>query len=378
MEVLTGFPNYPGGKLYPGYRVRLWQREMMDGIRVNRVALYPSHGRSGLKRMLNYLSFGISAALLGALLVDKPDVIYVYNLVNLGPAAYLLRFFYGCPVIYDIQDIWPDSVINSGMMNSPILLRLLATCCRFIYSKADHIVVLSSGFLEKLYELGIPPKKMRVVYNWSDEAALNNDMPALLEPIKGQFKIVFAGTMGKMQALDAVLDAAGLLIYDYPDIQFIFVGGGVDVWHLKQKAIEKGLLNVTFLSQRPMAEIGGILRQADVLLVHLKDDPLFTITVPSKTQAYMAVGKPILMGVRGDAADLVRDANAGICCSPENAISIADAVVRLYSMPPDRLKEMGENARKFYEKKLSQRAGVDAFERIFISRKDSCVRATHR
>jgi hypothetical protein len=127
VEVLTGFPNYPGGKLYPGYRVRLWQRESVDGIRVNRVALYPSHDRSGLKRMLNYLSFGLSAALIGPLLVQKPDVIYVYNLVTLGPAAYLLRFFYGCPVVYDVQDIWPDSVVDLHEM-PPV--RLL---CSFLH-----------------------------------------------------------------------------------------------------------------------------------------------------------------------------------------------------------------------------------------------------
>ena len=365
VEVLTGFPNYPGGKLYLGYSVRLWQRELTDGIRVNRVALYPSHDRSGLKRMANYLSFGACAALLGPLLVNKPDVIYVYNLVTLGPAAYLLRFFYGCPIVYDIQDIWPDSVVNSGMMHGSFILKMMERGCGFLYSLATRIVVLSTGFKKKLASQGIPSDRITVIYNWCDEDAIGNAPSKSLEDVNNRFKIVFAGTMGKVQALDAVLEAAELILNDYSGIQFIFVGGGVEVKHLKQKVSDKGLSNVTFLSQRPMAEIGSILQLADVLLVHLKDDPLFSITIPSKTQAYMAVGKPILIGVRGDAADLVREAKAGVCCQPENPRSIADAVIYLYEMPSDQLKTMGKNARDFYESRLSQRAGVDAFERVF-------------
>jgi glycosyltransferase involved in cell wall biosynthesis len=365
VEVLTGFPNYPGGKLYPGYRLGLWQRETIDGIRVNRVALYPSHDRSGIRRMVNYLSFGLSSALIGPLLIKKPDIIYVYNLVTLGPAAGLLRLLYGCPVVYDIQDIWPDSVINSGMMHSFFLLKILERCCRFIYKQASHCVVLSPGFKKKLADMGIPPENVSVIYNWCDETALAGDKSAPSEKITGSFKIVFAGAMGTVQALDAVLEAAELLRHPYPDIQFVFVGGGVEVGCLKQKAGNLGLSNVSFLPQRPMTEIGKILDQADVLLVHLKDDPLFSITIPSKTQAYMAFGKPILMGVRGDAADLVRRANAGICCIPEDPRSIADAAIALYAAPLEKRNAMGRCAKAFYADNLSQQAGVESFERLF-------------
>ena len=117
VEVLTGFPNYPGGKVYPGYRVRLWQSEIMEGIRVHRVALYPSHDKSALRRMGNYLSFALTSATIGPFLVRRPDVVYVYNLVTLGLTSRLLQLIYGCPVVYDIQDLWPDSVSGSGMLD---------------------------------------------------------------------------------------------------------------------------------------------------------------------------------------------------------------------------------------------------------------------
>ena len=172
VEVLTGFPNYPGGKLYPGYRVRPWRRETIDGIRVNRVALYPSHDRSGLGRILNYLSFGASAALIGPWLVRKPDVIYVYNLVTLVFASRLLRLFKGCKSILDVQDLWPESVAGSGMMKSRILLGVLDRWCRAAYRHADRLIVLSPGFKRHLVTRGVPEDKIDVIYNWCDETAL--------------------------------------------------------------------------------------------------------------------------------------------------------------------------------------------------------------
>jgi colanic acid biosynthesis glycosyl transferase WcaI len=365
VEVITGFPNYPGGAIYPGYRISFFLREIICGIPVHRVALYPSHDRSAFHRILNYLSFGLSAGIIGPFLVGRPDVIYVYNLVTLWPASIVFKRLFKCPTVYDITDLWPDSVVSSKMMSHPFLVNILAKYCLKVYRQASHLTTTTPGMRDELLKRGIPYDHMSVIYNWCDESSINNIPCNVTKEIPGKFKVVFAGTIGKVQALDAVLDAAVILLNDYPGIQFIFVGGGVEVRQLQQKAREKRLSNVTFLPQRPIDEIGYVLQQADVLLVHLKDDPLFSITIPSKTQAYMAVGKPVLMAVRGDAADLVREANAGVCCQPENPRSIADAVIHLHSLPQHHLIEMGKNSREFYENKLSLRAGVDAFERVF-------------
>ncbi len=183
----------------------------------------------------------------------------------------------------------------------------------------------------------------------------------------GRFNIVFAGTMGKAQALSAVLTAARLLSDKLPNVQFVFIGGGIEVEKLKQMKDEQGLQNVRLLPHRPMSEIGEILGLPDVLLVHLNDDPLFKITIPGKTQAYMAAGRPILIGVRGDAAALVEKAGAGIACTPEDPQNIALAVERLYNLPKEKLEQMGRNGKSFYQQELSLSVGVHRFDKIFES-----------
>jgi colanic acid biosynthesis glycosyl transferase WcaI len=220
VEVLTGFPNYPGGAVYPGYHVRLWQREYMGDIRVNRVALYPSHNNSGARRMLNYLSFALSCLLLGPWLVGKMDVVYVYNLVSLGPAAFFLRFLFGAKVLVDVQDLWPESVTNSGMLPANGIQRLLAAFCNVIYRRADWLTVLSPGFKEVLVSRGVPSERVDVIYNWCNEAAKPESFrdKALAEELglNGRFNILFAGTMGVMQGLDTALEAAQLCRQSVP------------------------------------------------------------------------------------------------------------------------------------------------------------------
>lgn len=371
VEVLTGFPNYPNGKVYPGYKIRLWQRQVMDGIPVIRVALYPSHDQSSLKRIANYVSFSLSAAAIGTLLTEAPDVVYVYNLVTLGLAAILLKTFKKCAIVYDIQDLWPDALKVSGMLRNRMAIGIVDRWCKFVYGMADRIVVLSPGFKAALASRGVPSDKTEVIYNWCDEGAIRHQKchPAVTTQIGlgGRFNIVFAGTMGKAQALDVVLDAAKLLFKKPEPIQFVFVGGGIEVEHLKQKAASMNLKNVLFLPRRPTSEIEEILSLADVLLVHLRADPLFAITIPSKIMAYMATGKPILAAMEGDAADLVEKANAGVVCMPGNPESIAEKVVLMFNLPRAALEKMGRNGQRFYDKELSLHTAVHRFDEVFKS-----------
>ena len=370
VEILTGFPNYPGGKLYEGYKVKLFQREIIDGIPIIRVPLYPSHDNNAIKRILNYTSFAVSASLPGFFLVKRPDVIYVYHPpVTIGLPALFLHLLHRSPFVYDIQDLWPDTLKATGMMDNRIAMWMIEKWCRFLYSQAAKIVVLSPGFKKMLIRRGVSEHKIEVIYNWCDEDYLefgvrNEDLAYKLG-MDGRFNVVFAGTMGKAQALDTVLEAALLLRDKLPKLQFVFVGGGIDADRLKKKAIKQGLTNVRFLARRPPNEIGDILNLADVLLVHLKNDSLFRITIPSKTQAYMAAGRPILMGVKGDAAALVEKAGAGLTCRPEDPQDIANVVARLYNMSREELALMGDNGRKFYKQELLFRIGVRRFEKIF-------------
>lgn len=171
--------------------------------------------------------------------------------------------------------------------------------------------------------------------------------------------------MGTGQALDSVLDAAGLCLQVLPNVQFVFVGGGVERNRLEKKAGDLGLTNVRFLPRQPMSAMGGVLGLADVLLVHLKDDPLFRITIPSKSQAYMASGKPVLMAVRGDAAQLAIQSDGGLVCEPENPRSIADTVAHFAGMSPEERRSMGEAGKRFYDEQLSLKTGVTKFEALF-------------
>lgn len=372
VEVLTGFPNYPDGKIYDGYRVKLLQRENIDGVSIVRVPLYPSHDRSGICRFLNYASFALSAATIGPWVINRADVAYVYHPpVTVYLPAYVIRLLRRIPLIYDIQDLWPDTLKVSGMFNNKVGLRLVDTWCKFLYRTTDKIVVLSPGFKNALCDRGVPANKIEVIYNWCDDTVIRPVEPEhklLLElGLKDRFNIMFAGNMGKAQALDAVLQAAQIVAGRCQQVQFVFVGDGIEKDRIKRRAQEMRLENVRFLPRRPQSEIASVLSLADVLLVHLKDDPLFQITIPSKIQAYLAVGRPILIGVRGDAAELVAEAQAGVACPPQDPYGIAEKVCKLQAMSGDQLKAMGESGRRFYERELSLKIATKRFEAIFES-----------
>ena len=315
VEVLTGFPNYPQGKLYPGYRMRLWQKELAGGIPVVRVPLYPSHDRSAVRRALNYVSFAATAAILGPALLAKPDVIYVYHPPGtVGFAALVLRCWFRVPVVYDVQDLWPDTIAATGMLRQVRAIRLVDGLCRFVYRHVDSVVVQSPGFRKALMARGVAADSLHVIYNWAPRQTANELRPYTHDG--GTFTIVFAGTMGIAQGLDTVLDAAQECVQTVPRARFVLIGDGVDLERLKRRAVAMRLPNLEFLGRQSLVATQAILAGAGTLLVHWKDDRLFAITIPSKTQAYLASGRPILMAVRGDAADLVARAGAGILAQP--------------------------------------------------------------
>lgn len=368
VRVLTGFPNYPGGKVYDGYRVRPAARETIEGIDVLRVALYPSHDDSGLRRGLNYLSFAASASV-AALFVKKPDVAYVYHPpATIGLPAVVLKWLRGVPFVYDVQDLWPETLAATGMVHHGVVLRAVARWMRHIYRAASRVVALSEGFKDAIVARGVPGGKVEVIHNWSDEAQLDVRRPDAQRSrelgFDDRFTVVFAGTLGPAQGLTTLLDAAEQL-RGHPDVHVVIVGGGIEAARLEEEIVRRQLPNVSLLPRRPMREIGEILALADALLVHLKDDALFAITIPSKTQAYLWAGRPVLMGVRGDAAQLVREADAGITFTPGRPDELADAVLTLKAMSPAERNRLAANGAAYYQERLSLDAGTSRFERVF-------------
>jgi len=368
VEVLTGFPNYPGGKIYDGYKLKLYQREQIDGISILRVALYPNHDSSALKRIFNYISFAFMAILFGIFATKKTDVIYAYHPpLTVGIAAVFIKFFRRTPIVYDIQDMWPDTLKATGMLNNQKLLNIIGSVCQLVYKFVDHIVVLCPGFKKILIERAVPESKISVIYNWCDEESLTKTQPLKLEYqqlMEDKFNVVFAGNIGKAQALDKILDVAKD-IEEMRAIQFVFVGGGTETERLKLRLNNENINNVIFIPRMPMSEVGGVLNCASLLLVHLKKDPLFEITVPSKTQAYMAIGKPLLMAVAGDAADIVKLAECGRLAVSEDKDSIRAAILDIYKLSALEQQQLGLNARNFYNEKLSLKIGVQQFVEIF-------------
>jgi colanic acid biosynthesis glycosyl transferase WcaI len=372
VEVLTGFPHYPGGRVYDGYKIRPIQREVREGIPITRVALYPSHDNSALRRFLTYLTFALSATVAGALLFRRYDIVHVCQ----GPATLVVpglavAFVTRAKLVLDIQDIWPESVSSSGMLCSSLLLRILGAWSKFTYRVADAIIVLSYGYKRTICMRGAQRRKVHLVYNWSDESIESGqtEAPEYFHCLRssGKWIILFAGTMGRVQALDAVIDAAELLQSTNGMIHFAFVGGGVDVDRLKSIATKKGLANVSFLPRVEGSVMKSIFSCADALLIHLRRDFLGKIGIPQKTQAYLAAGKPIIMAVNGEAADIVKAANAGIVCTPENPLSIATAIRDLFVLSSSEREELGQNGQRYYRENMSFEIGVRNVTNVYLS-----------
>jgi len=366
--VITGFPNYPAGKLYPDTRLRLWRWETLDGIRILRLPLYPDHSRSVVRRALNYGSFAVAAGLLGSVLSGPVEVMFAeHPPLTIGLAAWVIGRLRQTPFVYSVNDLWPESVEATGMVRNRRLLNWMRHLERFVYRRAAAIAVISPGFKANLVGKGLPPGMVHVIPHWADESLYR---PVPPDPVlardlgmAGRFNIVFAGQLGLAQGLDVVLEAAEELS-DLVDVQFVLVGDGTDADRLRRSAGQRGLKNIRFLERQPAKRMPHIYAVSDVLLVHLRNEPLFRITIPSKTVAYMACGRPVLMAVEGDAADLIRTTGAGVTCRSGDAKDLAETVRRLRAMPRTALDTMGQAGRSAFLAQFSRAVLLDRYETI--------------
>lgn len=371
VSVITSIPNYPQGSFYSGYKLRMWQWEARDGIRIMRLPLFPDHSQSGLRRMLSYSSFLASSALLGPFGAGKPDVMYVWHPpLTIGLSAWLIGLFRSVPFVYDVRDLWPEAIAATGMMSSRPLLNLLGVMERFVYRRASAICVVSPGYKKNLVGKGVPPKKIHIFSDWANgdiyRPVPRNEALAQESGFTGHFNVLFAGNMGAAQALETVIHTAKRLSY-LPEIQFIFVGDGIERPRLESLAAEQGLKNVRFLGRQPVEQMPHLYALSDVLLAHFRRDPIFEISVPSKLFAYLACQRPVLMASQGDAAEIVRQAGAGITCDAEDPDALAEAVLKLYNMNPRERDNMGISGRQAFLERYSQEVLVRQHEEVLKS-----------
>lgn len=361
LEVATGFPNYPTGRIAPGYRLKAYQHEVMEGVRVHRLCLWPSHDGSSLGRTANYLSFFLSALIFCLLRARRFDVIYVYHPpITVGLAAALSGFLTRRPFVLDIQDLWPDSVGASGMAGSGRLAKILRPLCDFVHRRAALVIGQSRGMTELLIERGVPRRKTATVFNWADEEAARPggryDVRSL--EFEGRFNLVFGGNLGRVQGLETLVRAAQRAAQEVPEIQLTLIGEGVERDRIAALIDDLGADNVKLRPGVPQNQIGDVFAASDVLVMHLLDDPLFDITIPSKTQFYMAMGKPILIGVRGEASEMVTEAGAGISVAPEDVEAMAQAMIGLARRPASEREAMGRRARDAYVLRYSFESAI--------------------
>jgi glycosyltransferase involved in cell wall biosynthesis len=365
LRVLTGFPSYPLGRVYDGYRMRPRLHETRDGIPLLRVPDAPSHDRSAVRRALSLTSFAASATAQVGWLRDA-DVCLVYlTPATVGLAAMTLRRRWGVPYALYVQDLWPETVTASGFIGhegaTARVEALLHRWLRRLYAGADGMAAISPTMAETLGARGavVPPVS---IPNWVDEQIFGPLPQVERVHLDDRRWVMYAGGVGELQSLDTALRALALLD-DRPDLALAVVGTGVAVPSLQRLADELRLGDrVRFLGGFPMAQMPALIAEADAQLVSLKDLPLFRGTIPSKLQASMACGVPIVCTVAGDAEALVRRSGCGFTATPEDPQSLADAFRRLADATPADLAAMGARARATYVSELGADSGAAALE----------------
>lgn len=370
VTVVTGFPNHPFGRIYEGYRQELRKWDEVRGVKVLRLPLFPDHSRSLWRRALNYGSFMLSAMTLGAYLTRniQADVIFAYFApLTIGVAAALFKRLHGAPVIYWVTDFWPENLSASGISVRPRMYSVLRRVEAWAYGRADVICAASPGFARNLVEKGVSADRIQTLLPWVDE---NFFYPAVPDEdlsqqygFAGKFNVVYGGNLGPVQELGTVVEAARL-VQDLEDVRFVFIGDGTAEDKLKRQVAEYQLRNVCFIPRQPPEEIHRFFVLADLLLVHLKREPVYELQLPSKVVAYLACGRPILSAVSGVVEQIVLDAGAGLVCPPEDPRAMARQVRALYELPKNEREAMGRRGRQVYLENYTRSVQLDRIEKV--------------
>jgi colanic acid biosynthesis glycosyl transferase WcaI len=369
VTVLTGFPNHPTGVIPPEYRSRfrrLVAREEWNGVRLLRTWLLPFPNRKPHQRILNYTSFCLSSALSG-LFLSRPDVVIGSSpQLLVAVSAYWLARCRRVPFVFEVRDLWPESLVAVGLGNEHSFLhRLLARIAGFLYRHADHMVVVTPAFAGHLTRhWKVPANKISVVENGvetdlfrplAETAALKRELGA-----EGKFLACYVGTIGMAHGLETLIDAATSLQTAAPHVHFLLLGEGADKEKTTVLAHERRLTNLTIVDQKPRAEIPAYISASDVCLVLLRKAEVFKTVVPTKLLEFMSCARPVVLAVEGQARTIVEAAQAGVCIEPENPAALAEAILRLASDPP-RCTALGQNGRRYIEQNLARKQTADKY-----------------
>lgn len=369
VTVLTGIPNYPAGKVFLDYRSNPKAFRDFDGARVVRVPMVP-RGNGSVRLLLNYLSFLLCGTIFGSwhLRGIEADVIFVFepSPVTVGLPAIFLGKLKRAPVVFWALDLWPETLAALGVVRSPRVLNWIGEMVRFIYDRCALVLGQSRGFLGSIAQYCTDKEKIRYFPSWSEDLFAEDVVaPApevSLEPNK--FNVVFAGNIGEAQDMPAVLDAAECL-KDNSAIRWIVVGDGRKSEWLKTQVAQRGLSERFIVAGRfPVERMPSFYAHADALLVSLKRDPVFSMTIPGKVQSYLMAGIPLVGMLDGEGAAVIRDANAGLACEAGDGAGLAKAVLTLAAMTRDERNELGQNGRKYAQQEFSRSRLMDRLENL--------------
>ena len=371
VTVLSTPPHYQG-RIDPHWRYRPMSVSREEAIKVVRVWVYASPGRKIWQKGLNYLSFlAMSLPAVPLARLNHDVVIAISPPLLSGLAACYYAILSRCPLIFDIQDLYPETAIQLGVLKGKRSIAFFEAMERFIYRKSTRVAVISEGFRQKLLAKGVAAKKVTVLPNWADTSVFSTTVAPIDKKELGlgeRFTIMFLGTLGRAQGCEVIIEAATLL-KDRRDIGFCLLGDGVARPGLEDRARLRGLDNVSFLDSVPHRKVPAYLAAADAFLVHLVANDLYKITIPSKSYEYLAMGKPVLMGVEGEAAHLVEGSGSGITFTPEDPVALAKATAALAD-DPNLCLEMGKNARKYSEKYFSRESVLHQYMELISSCKN--------
>ncbi|MBS0366259.1 MAG: glycosyltransferase family 4 protein [Proteobacteria bacterium] len=353
VTVLTGLPNYPSGAVYPEYRQEPGRFGHYAGATIVRVPLLP-RGKGRVSLVLNYLSFAASAAVLGPwkLRRRKFDAIFVYepSPATVGLPAVVLRGIKKAPVAFWVLDLWPETLQAIGVLRSRALIRMVGRLVSFIYNRCDLILAQSRSFIPQIaVHCAQSGRCTRYFPSWAESVfdctSRRSEAPAPEVPVKqAAFNIMFAGNIGEAQDFPAVLTAAQLL-KTHSQIRWLLVGDGRMACWVSDEIRRRGLEDcVLMLGRHALERMPAFYQHADALLVSLKDEPIFAMTIPGKLQSYLAAGIPVVAMLNGEGAELVERSGSGVRCRAGDARGLAEAVLELAAASPERRAEMGRNA----------------------------------
>lgn len=349
VTVLTGHPNYPEGKIFPEFKKSSDSYARYCGARVVRVPLFP-RGVGSVHLMLNYLSFALSASILGPwrLRGKAFDVIFVCQLspVTVGIPAAILRKLKSAPILFWVLDLWPESLQAVGVVRSPILLKSVGALVTLIYKHCDLILAQSRSFIPQIKRYCSSNCWIEYFPSWSESVFdFAATIPASEVPVvPGVFSVMFAGNIGDAQDFPAILQAAEALKHDRR-IRWLVVGDGRAADWVRQEVEKRGLAgSVLMLGRYPLERMPSFYMHADALLVSLRDEPIFSMTIPGKLQSYLAAGKPVLAMLNGEGADIVQSSGAGLTCPAGDGKALAEAVLKLAMMSDEERQIMGRKA----------------------------------